>query len=135
VIIEKCIHGARIIGECKECKKIYAIKARLGNPSKFLWTAAKYRARKYDLPFQLSVEDVVIPGNCIVLGIPLDSRDRDHTPSIDEIIPGLGYVPGNFAVISGRANRKKSDSTLRDLQAIECYIRIRIHKSYGIWPT
>ena len=32
-------------------------------------------------------------------------------PSIDRIIPSLGYVPGNVAVISLAANRIKSDCT------------------------
>lgn len=37
--------------------------------------------------------------------------------SIDEIIPGRGYVPGNWALLCRGCNTKKSDSTLRWMQA------------------
>lgn len=44
-------------------------------------------------------------GKCPVLGIDLT------TPSLDKIIPALGYVPGNIAVISMKANMLKGDET------------------------
>lgn len=38
--------------------------------------------------------------------------------SLDRIVPSLGYVPGNVAVISHRANRIKSDATADELRAV-----------------
>lgn len=124
-IIEKCAHGARVVGECRECKKIYAQRARRNNPGKYLWEAARHRAKKRGVKFTIKASDIVVPTHCIVLGIPLDSRDRDHAPSLDEIVQGRGYVPRNFCVISGRANRMKSDGTAGELKAIARYAELR----------
>jgi hypothetical protein len=95
------------------------------NCALYLWRAAKNRARKRGVLFTIASTDIAIPTHCPVLGIPLDSRDHDHAPSLDEIVPGLGYTVRNVCVISGRANRIKSDATLLDLQAIESYVRYR----------
>jgi hypothetical protein len=91
----------------------------------WLWRAAKYRARLNSLPFTITLDDVKVSTHCPVLGIPLDSRTRDYAPSIDAVVPELGYVPRNVVVISGRANRIKSDATHDELKAIECYMRLR----------
>jgi hypothetical protein len=109
----------------------YRKRARFENLSKYLWVAAKYRAKKRGVKFSITVADVVVPERCPVLGIPMDSRDRNHAPSIDEVVQGFGYVKGNVAVISGRANRIKSDATLEVLQAVEAYVRLRTHPMYG----
>jgi hypothetical protein len=123
-IIERCTHGRNKIGRCPNCKKIYQIIDRREHHALLLWRAAKYRARKRGVPFTIKVSDVLIPSHCIVLGIPLDSHDRDHTPSIDEVVQGLGYVPQNVCVISGRANRLKSDATIEEMQAV-IYTQLR----------
>ena len=34
----------------------------------------------------------------------------ERSPTLDRLIPELGYVPGNIAVISMKANRIKSDT-------------------------
>ena len=55
---------------------------------------------------------------CPVLGIPLvigEGACSDNSPSIDRIIPELGYVKGNIKVISRRANRIKNDATPDEL--------------------
>jgi len=93
--------------------------------SQFAYDAAKARARKRGVPFTIVPTDVKVPTYCPVLGIPLDGSDRDHTASLDEVVQGLGYVPRNVMVISGRANRIKSDATHAELKAIECYVRLR----------
>jgi hypothetical protein len=48
---------------------------------------------------------------------------RDNQPSLDRVIPALGYVPGNVRVISFRANRLKQDATAEEVAAILDYIR------------
>ncbi len=123
-IIDHCTHGQSRIGKCKDCKRVYG-KRRRDNRAKYIWQVAKTRAKQRGTPFSIAIEDIVIPETCIVLGIPLDSRNRDHNPTLDEIVQGKGYVPGNFCIISGRANRIKSDATVRELKAIVCYIELR----------
>ena len=48
---------------------------------------------------------------------------RGGSTSIDEITPGLGYVTGNVAVISWRANSLKRDGTLADLEKVVVWLR------------
>lgn len=58
----------------------------------------------------------IVPTICPVLGIEITVfGGRDNRPEIDRLIPSLGYVPGNVAIISARANRIKNDGTLDDL--------------------
>lgn len=77
--------------------------------------AAKGRAKKQGVPFDITVEDIVIPEKCPALGIPLNwniGRGKDDSPSLDKIIPNRGYVKGNVAVISARANKIKHNASL-----------------------
>lgn len=87
---------------------------------------ARARARISGAPFTLAVEDIIIPTNCPILGIPLfqakgQRGGSDNSPSLDKIKPELGYVPGNVIVISNRANRLKSDASIRELREIASF--------------
>lgn len=57
---------------------------------------------------------------CPLLEIPLNwnshAEGRDEfTPSVDKIIPELGYIPGNVRIISNLANMMKSYATKEQL--------------------
>jgi hypothetical protein len=95
--------------------------ARLTAPEIPLLQSAKERAAKLGLPFDLTAADITIPDKCPVLGIPLSrgsGRCHANSPSIDRLDPSLGYVRGNVAVISHRANTIKNDATLAELSAV-----------------
>lgn len=47
----------------------------------------------------------------------------EGSPTLDRIVPSRGYVVGNVAVISMRANRLKSDASVAELQALVSYTR------------
>lgn len=88
---------------------------------------AKRRAKEKGIPFDIVYADVTIPAVCPILGIPLavglgswggNGGPTDNSPSLDRIIPSLGYVKGNIQVISNRANRFKSDATIEELEAV-----------------
>lgn len=82
---------------------------------------ARSRALKKGLPFNIRLEDFVVPDICPVLGIPLEKNVkhmRDNSPSVDRIRPELGYVKGNVRVISQRANRLKCDATAAELKLV-----------------
>jgi hypothetical protein len=86
-----------------------------------LFMKARGRAKDQGVPFDITVEDIVIPDLCPVLSIPLVRGKggwAEGSPTLDKIIPSLGYVPGNIAVMSWRANRLKQDGTLEELRAI-----------------
>jgi hypothetical protein len=85
--------------------------------------AAKQRAKRQNVPFDLQESDIQIPVYCPVLGTKLcralGSKGPGHnSPSLDRIIPSRGYVPGNVVVISNRANRAKSDLSPDELKAL-----------------
>lgn len=133
-ILKGCEHGNKKIMGCVQCRKLYQARRILArDPAKYLWESAKARARRRGVPFTIQISDIVIPKTCVVLGIPIDWSTRDHAASIDEIIQGEGYVPGNICVVSGRANRIKSDSTLGELKALVAYVEIRSSKKFGTW--
>lgn len=86
---------------------------------------ARDRAKKSGVPCTITIDDIEIPKECPVLGIALFSGDGvscDNSPTIDRIVPEVGYVPGNVIVISNRANRVKSNATWFELtQLVDFY--------------
>jgi hypothetical protein len=92
-------------------------------PEYTMYHNAKRRARYESIPFDISFTDIVIPDTCPVLGTKFDTSNRETSPSLDRIIPHLGYVKGNISVISMRANRLKSDATEQELRQIANYIK------------
>ena len=90
------------------------------NPEQMLLTSARNRARKKGIPFDLTVDDIVIPERCPILGVELTRNMGSHggTPtsaSIDKIVPEKGYVKGNIQVISLLANNMKSSANSEQL--------------------
>ena len=86
-------------------------------------TRAKYRAKKYGIPFNITIDDITFPKRCPVLGIeirPATGRPggANNSPSLDRIQPHLGYTKGNVRVISNRANVLKNNATVDELLLI-----------------
>ena len=69
----------------------------------------------------IELDDIVIPERCPLLDIPLFVGSKtccDNSPTLDKLIPHLGYVPGNVLVISDKANRIKSNASLDDIMLL-----------------
>lgn len=88
---------------------------KIGN----MYSHAKRRAKDKDLPFNLIKQDIadVWPKDdyCPALRIALRIRrggggPTDNSPNLDRIIPRLGYVKGNIAVVSRLANQIMSSA-------------------------
>lgn len=98
----------------------------------YMFSAAKRRARLENIPFDIEESDVIVPDNCPVTGKPLqwnaEGRWRDDSPSLDKLIPSLGYTKGNVWVISWRANCLKKDATLEEIDQLSRYVRERLTK-------
>lgn len=95
--------------------------------------AAKARAAKAGVPFNLTHTDISIPHQCPVLGIPLivgASKASDNSPSLDRVVPRMGYVTGNVLVISNRANRIKNDATATELRQVADFFERHISKKW-----
>jgi hypothetical protein len=82
---------------------------------------AQHRAKRKGIPFTITIDDIIIPETCPLLGIPLvstnDKRDP-RNPSLDQKDPGKGYTPDNIWVVSSRANWIKCDATLQELELL-----------------
>ena len=90
------------------------------NPEKMMLRSARHRAKKKGLDFNIELSDIVIPEYCPVLGLKLEAAGgsggaKRNSPSLDRIVPELGYIKGNVQVISNAANLLKGDSTPEEM--------------------
>lgn len=91
---------------------------------------AKERARE---PVAVTAQDIlaVWPADdrCPVFNEPFfyglrpNGKPTHYAPSLDRIDSAKGYVVGNIAVVSWRANKVKSDATADELEAVARWIR------------
>jgi hypothetical protein len=68
-------------------------------------------------------------GKCELCGKILemvDKKKRSDRPSIDRIIPELGYVHGNVAILCGECNRKKNNMSLDEMEHMVEWIESKI---------
>ena len=107
---------------CRQCNaaymRTYLRGRRVQAPELTIWQRAHRRAASRGVAFSISVQSIVIPAVCPVLGIPivLGEQRSENSPSLDRIIPDKGYVPGNVRVISDKANRLKADLRFSELE-------------------
>jgi hypothetical protein len=117
-------HSSALFGRyptCKDCRKPGSKALWAGVPDeRRILQRTKSRAAAKGIPFDLVLEDIVIPEVCPVLGVPLvrGEKDSDYAPSIDRMDPAKGYVQGNVVIISGRANRIKSNATSTEVARV-----------------
>jgi len=104
-----------------------------------LLIAAKSRAKKYNLPFNIDLSDIVIPEYCPILEIKIERKEYGKggsfvpsSPSLDKIIPSKGYVKGNVMVISMKANIMKCNASITEiLKFSENMIKLIKEEGYG----
>jgi hypothetical protein len=111
----------------ERCHKIWVAKRNDDlHMRRSLLRRAKKRAAYAGIPFNLTLDDIQIPEKCPIFGIPLvvhEKRYANDSPSLDRVIPKLGYVTGNVIVISQRANILKRDASLEELEMLVCGLR------------
>lgn len=124
----------------KEYAKFHADKYRRSEAGKRndILRNALVSSKKRNLPFNLSLEDIIIPKVCPVLGIELSlnntSKNFDSSPSIDRYIPELGYVKGNIEIISMKANRMKNSASIEDVRKLLAWMESRLKLERQILP-
>jgi hypothetical protein len=97
-----------------------------------LFALAKARAKRLGVPFLITLEEVQIPNRCPVLGVPLrvgPGMATYQSPSLDRLVAAMGYIPGNVAVISHRANTIKNNACVSEMESVVAYCRRRIIES------
>ncbi len=95
---------------------------------RWLLERIRSKCKKSNIPFDLTIEDLAIPTHCPILGMPLsfgmkkvsEYRNKKQgvpmdSPSVDRIVPELGYVKGNIVIVSYRANLIKTNATVSEL--------------------
>ena len=118
----KCFGGYNSV--CKECRKpLSTMQWAKTTPEYRMWHRAKFRARREDLPFDISISDIEIPEVCPVLGVPFIEGDPNYTTSLDKIVPSKGYVKGNIIVMTNRANKLKNDATTKEIELLLEFMR------------
>lgn len=101
---------------------------RSKNREWFIWKSAEIRAKKKNIPFDLEISDITIPDVCPIMKFPLsltNSKISKDSPSLDRIVPELGYVKGNVWVISALANTMKQNATDEELKLFATWITNR----------
>ena len=101
------------------CQSCYQAKwQRKGDPKKKMLNGLKHGAMIRGIPFDIDIDDLIIPNFCPVLGIPLYRSGigrTDNSPSVDRIDNSKGYVKDNILVVSWRANHLKGDANIDEL--------------------
>jgi hypothetical protein len=122
---------------CKSCTNEKHLKRlhKLSVEARLL-RSAKSRAQRNNLEFDISIDDIIVPEVCPVLGIELNREvsqrgGQSDSPSIDRIDSSKGYVKGNIWVISLKANRNKGDFTLSQLETLVKLMKEHTNKTEG----
>jgi len=104
--------------QSRKAGRIAARAQRLRSPLLNMLMLARSRAKRFCLPFNITKEDVIIPEYCPILKVKLgvaESKVAPSSPSLDRIVPELGYIKNNVQVISHKANTMKSNATIAEL--------------------
>ena len=82
--------------------------------------AAKRRARKRNIFFDLTADDVHVGTHCPILGTLLEvgSDNWQNSPSLDRIDNTRGYEPDNVIVVSMMANSIKNQATPTQIKKV-----------------
>lgn len=101
----------------------YYIRSKSENGNlPYLIRSARYRAKKGNFPFEISLKYFdILPLFCPLLNVRLNYTHEglchsSNSVSIDRIDPTKGYVKGNVWLISFKANSMKNNKTIEDLK-------------------
>jgi len=105
---------------------------------------ARYRAKRDSVPFALTKTYLIsiATDECPVFHTPFEwgpsgkgcGYAKDNGPTLDRIEPELGYVEGNVAFISYRANRLKDNGTMQDHYDIADWIWSHLYAKPNTTP-
>lgn len=122
---------------CADCAVRRATASRRGGGASWahdILGKARDRAKKAGVPFTLT-KDTLPPltTHCPVFGFEFSRGgfSNDRSPTLDRIVPELGYVPDNVVLVSDLANRMKSTGTVAQMYAVADFY-YRLHQERGI---
>jgi len=110
-------HPERIRATCRKYRATHSERERarhhaykMAHPEAAILDAARTRGKRYGVPCTLTLADVrelLAPMRCSATGLPLahaTGKASALSPSLDRIVPALGYVPGNVRLVCHRFN-------------------------------
>ena len=102
-------------------------KRRIDKRAMCMVSAARIRAKKKGIPFNLTATDVaefqaiINIGKCELTGVKftvISGKRSATSPSLDRIVPELGYVSGNVRVVCHAINAGMGDWGETELKRI-----------------
>ena len=108
-------------------------KWNAANPEKMALNGARRRAREKGLPFDLKEEDLVFPDTCPCCLQPMsrETNTLKDYPSLDRIVPELGYTKQNVVVICFRCNTYKNAATPEEMYWVADFV-FKLRKERGL---
>lgn len=129
----KRIHKAASDPEYRKFLRIQKAENAKKNVKSYLLSRIKSRAKRKNIPFNLEILDLEIPTHCPILGVKLEIGVKGNyfnSPSVDRIDNTLGYIKGNIAIISCKANSMKNSASIEEMKLfiknIQTYMQIKI---------
>lgn len=92
---------------------------------------AKKRASANKIPFDITVEYIesIVPDKCPIYGTKFNflgnKTSRPESPSLDKIDASKGYVMGNVAIISMKANVIKQNASSEDIFKVANWLKTK----------
>ena len=96
---------------------------------------AKNRAKRRNIYFDITLDDIVVGREFPILGIPFEvgSDNWQNSPSLDRIDNKRGYEKGNVIVVSMMANSIKNQATPSQIKKVgDFYEKLYRKKSIDI---
>lgn len=116
---EELLEKIELLEKRNNIIKERAIKYIQDNQNIRLFNSCKNNAKRKQVEFSITIEDIIIPKFCPYLGCKLTNISNNgrvwSNASIDRIDSTKGYVKGNVWVISDLANRMKQNATQEQL--------------------
>lgn len=118
--------------QCRACKNARSLAAYHTRKTLnyFEHKAARTRARASGLHVPCNVTPEYLAeiwtGWCPVLQVPINygsPRSHEHAPELDRIVPSRGYVVGNVAWLSRKANRIKNNVDVKVLENLLSWLK------------
>lgn len=136
-ICTNCKKEFSIIGKdtMRICKSCNVARVKCLSAEYKMKNRAHTRSKIYNVPFNLELEDIIIPEMCPILNLPLIVKTGSpggchHSPSLHRIIPEKGYVKGNVIVISQLANVMLNNASIENLLKFANWIQ-KTYKDSG----
>lgn len=136
-VVVNCAHLSS--GHTKSCGCLYRETRKQGSTTHgmhytsecAMLNSARARAKKKQIIFSIDLNDIVIPEFCPVFtDMRLNKNNKKQgldSPTLDRLIPSLGYVKGNIRVISWKANHIKSFASLEDITKVYEWLKKELY--------